>query len=112
MFRVKNNNRVLYASLDDNGRVAIDLETRRVTMGDLCEFVGLKRFDYAVPIDFYGQRGVWSYDSELGFSPVFGGFLSLERIISLATDIVVRSVNAGASFRAEGCPVSLQGEKV
>ena len=89
MIRVINNGVRLYAVPKDGLRFAIDLEASRVTMQDLCEFVGLKHFDYAVPVDYYGKKGVWSYDSTLGqeFCKVFGGFLSLERIIAMAEKI-------------------------
>jgi hypothetical protein len=78
-------------SLPDGRVICVSGETK------LAELV-LHMFDYAVPEGWakdYQRKhvmwpsGVWCYDREMGCSPIFGDFVSRDRIMKLAGEKIV-----------------------
>jgi hypothetical protein len=78
-------------SLPDGRVICVSGETK------LAELV-LHMFDYAVPEGWAKDRakqsgewprGVWCYDEEMGCSPIFGDFVSREKIMEIAGKKIV-----------------------
>lgn len=77
----------------------------------LCALAGVGVYDLAIPDDYYreneGPEGVWCYDTKVVRDPtirpnpnnecydrIYGGFLSLKRILALAAENIYKQLNS------------------
>lgn len=86
--------RISYAPIAPGGQSPVIQLHERLTLGDLCQAIGLKSYDAALPYEWVKAeylskglpwpRGVWSYDEYR----IMGDFVSVEAMLSTLGQLI------------------------